>query len=306
MERILLVAESPVKTEYIRSILESDYEIDVCRSAAESLECARTGNHSLILLGIALRDMDGFELLCMLHESEATKCIPVILITGFDDTAHEAHGLELGAADYITIPFDPAILKARINNHIRIYHEQMRCQEAAMLDNLTGIANRRGYDRGSLQRWREAVRLKQPFSIVMIDVDHFKLYNDTFGHQSGDKVLIDVAHCLSDHLQRATDFLARYGGEEFVAILIGDDAKSAFERMKSIRHAVESMQIPSVSPVCPWVTISIGGISFTPHFGDSYASNLCVADQMLYQAKEHGRNRVVWLNGASEHWIEEP
>ena len=169
---------------------------------------------------------------------------------------------------------------------------------------LTGIPNRRRYESDSLTKWQDAIRFGLPFSIFMMDIDHFKLYNDTFGHPAGDQVISSVAKTVSAHFRRATDLFARYGGEEFVAVFLGNNSQSAFDFVKSIRQAVEDLHIPHNSPVSPWVTVSIGGVSIIPKAGDDYATFLKLADTMLYDAKRFGRNQVVWYSENKEQWRE--
>lgn len=165
-----------------------------------------------------------------------------------------------------------------------------------MTDQLTGIANRRKYERCSREKWFEAVRLKAPFSICMFDIDNFKKYNDTFGHPAGDRVIAAVAKAASDHFRRSTDFFARYGGEEFVAISIGESSEKMFGHLKKIRQAVEDLHIPHDPAVSEWVTISIGGVTTVPAADSAYDFYLQIADTMLYDAKKNGRNRVVWAD----------
>ena len=138
----------------------------------------------------------------------------------------------------------------------------------------------------------------------MFDIDKFKLYNDTFGHPAGDKVITAVAQTAASHFHRSTDLFARYGGEEFVAVFLGEQGASAFEFMKTVRQSVEDLHIPHNSPVSPWVTISVGGVTLTPRRGDKLADNLKLADTMLYEAKRAGRNQVVWSNQEREQWQE--
>ena len=173
-----------------------------------------------------------------------------------------------------------------------------------MTDQLTGIANRRQHDCYSMIKWNEAIRLQIPFSICIFDIDHFKIYNDTFGHPAGDKVIAKVANIAASHLQRSTDFVARYGGEEFVAFFLGDNADKAFSHVRKIRQAVEDLQIPHNSGVSQWVTISIGGVTVVPQRENSYDVYLKIADTMLYDAKKFGRNQVVWANEKMEQWYE--
>ena len=305
MDQILVIDDSPVQAEFLRSLLVENYEVTICSTAAEGLEKAKNGGFSLILLDIIMPDMDGFTMLRELQETAVTKYVPVILITSLSDVQNEERGLAMGAVDYITKPFSPTIARARVNTHIRLYHYQSQVRRQALVDELTGSATRRRYEEDSVIRWREAMALGLPFSICMFDIDKFKLYNDTYGHPAGDKVIASVARQAAAYFQRATDFLARYGGEEFVAILIGNDAGSAFALMRQIRKAIEDLQIPASSPVSPWVTVSMGGVTLTPKKGDSYDTYLKIADTMLYDAKNMGRNMVIWSDAGRRQWVED-
>lgn len=304
MDKILVIDDSITQAEFLRSILIEDYEVTICHTAVDGLCYAESGDYSLILLDVIMPDMDGFKLLTKLKEMTLTKYIPVILITSLSDVQHEEKGLILGASDYITKPFSPIIVKARIRNHIRIHNYQIQFMQQAMFDELTGIANRRAYEAERHKQWRTAIRLKLPFTICMFDIDKFKSYNDTYGHPAGDKVIAAVAQKVSSHLQRTTDFLARYGGEEFIGLLMGDDAKSAFHFLKSIRQAVEDLHIPHASAVSKWVTVSVGGVTVVPDHEAVYERYLKIADKMLYEAKRLGRNMVVWSNGETEQMQE--
>lgn len=304
MDTILLIDDSPVQAEFLRSILMEDYQITVCHTAADGLEAAKAGGFSLILLDVIMPDMDGFSVLRELQETAITKYVPVILITSLSDVQNEERGLTMGAVDYIAKPFSPIIVRARVNTHIKLYHYQSHFRKQAMVDDLTGIANRRRYEGDSLVRWREAISLKMPFSICIFDIDKFKLYNDTYGHPAGDKVIAAVAKAAASRFHRATDLVARYGGEEFVVLILGNDAKSAFSVMQEVRKAVEDLRIPANSPVSPWVTVSAGGVTLVPKMTDSYETYLKIADTMLYDAKNAGRNMVVWSNAGKERWLE--
>ncbi len=297
MEKILIVDDSAVQASHLKDILKEEYDITIAQTAEEGLRFASGGDFSLILLDVVMPGMDGFTLLKKLQEEIITQSIPVILITSLSDTADEHRGLQLGAVDYITKPFHSPIVKARVNTHIKLYRYRKRVEEQSMTDQLTGIANRRRYELYSAAKWYEAARLRVPFSICMFDIDRFKVYNDTFGHPAGDKALAAVAQAASSFLQRGTDFLARYGGEEFVAILLGEDAGQAFRYAQKIRRAVEGLRIPHDPSVSQWVTVSMGGVTIVPDPGAPYEPYLEIADTMLYDAKNHGRNQVVWADG---------
>lgn len=304
MEKILIIDDSPVQANFLHSILAPDYDITGTNTAEAGLEQVRSGEYSLVLLDVIMPGMDGFEVLKMLQEEVVLSRIPVILITSLNDIQHEEQGLTLGAVDYITKPFHPAIVRARVNTHIKLYQYRTHIEREATVDQLTGVPNRRRYDQTSVKRWQDAVRLGAPFSICMFDIDKFKVYNDTFGHPAGDKVIRAVAQTASSMLRRGTDFFARYGGEEFVALILGGRAENDFIHLKKVRQAVEDLHIPHNPEVSQWVTISIGGITVIPKLGALYDNYLKMADAMLYDAKRFGRNCVVWTNEKMEQWRE--
>lgn len=296
MERILIVDDSQLQAVQLKMILEDEYDVTVVHTAEEGLSKASSEEFSLILLDVVMPGMDGFTLLKKLQEEIITQSVPVILITSLSDVQNEQHGLILGAVDYIAKPFKPLIVKARVNTHIKLYNYRKQVEQQSQIDQLTGVANRRRYDNYSAQKWSEAVRLQVPISICMFDIDRFKVYNDTFGHPAGDKVIAAVAKTASSHLKRSTDFFARYGGEEFVALLMGDRAERAFEHMKKIRQAIQDLHIPHAPSVSEWVTVSIGGVTVIPSAKHSYEIMLKIADTSLYDAKRLGRDRVVWVD----------
>ena len=296
MEKILIVDDSIVQAARLKAILEDEYDVTVAQRAEDGLRWASDGNFSLILLDVVMPGMDGFTLLKKLQEELITQSVPVILITSLSGVADEQRGLILGAVDYITKPFNPLIVKARVNTHVKLYRYHRQIEQQSMTDQLTGIANRRGYEQCSATMWSEAIRLQVPISICMFDIDRFKVYNDTFGHPAGDKVIATVAQTAASRLQRSTDFLARYGGEEFVALVMGDSSQQIFEHLQNIRREVENLHIPHDPSVAQWVTISIGGVTVMPELGTDYGFCLKVADTMLYDAKKSGRNRVVWAD----------
>ncbi|MCI8804093.1 MAG: diguanylate cyclase [Oscillibacter sp.] len=296
MEKILIVDDSLMQATQLKSILDDEYDVTLAQTAEDGLRRVNEENFSLILLDVVMPGMDGFTLLKKLQEEIVTQSVPVILITSLSDAINEQRGLILGAVDYITKPFNPLIIKARVNTHVKLYSYRRQIERQSMTDQLTGIANRRKYEQYSATKWGEAIRLHVPVSICMFDIDRFKVYNDTFGHPAGDKVIAAVAQTASSRLQRSTDFLARYGGEEFVALSMGDSSGKMFQHLREIRQAVEDLHIPHDPSVAQWVTVSIGGVTVIPEMGNAYDFYLKVADTMLYDAKKNGRNRVVWAD----------
>ena len=296
MEKILIVDDSLMQATQLKSILDDEYDVTLAQTAEDGLRRVNGEKFSLILLDVVMPGMDGFTLLKKLQEEIVTQSVPVILITSLSDAINEQRGLILGAVDYITKPFNPLIIKARVNTHVKLYSYRRQIERQSMTDQLTGIANRRKYEPYSATKWGEAIRLHVPVSICMFDIDRFKVYNDTFGHPAGDKVIAAVAQTASSRLQRSTDFLARYGGEEFVALSMGDSSGKIFQHLREIRQAVEDLHIPHDPSVAQWVTVSIGGVTVIPEMGNAYDFYLKVADTMLYDAKKNGRNRVVWAD----------
>ena len=176
-------------------------------------------------------------------------------------------------------------------------------QRAAMLDPLTQIANRRHFDDFLHKEWQRAIRNSQPLSLVVLDVDHFKLYNDTLGHAAGDTCLQKVAETLQLHAARPTDLAARYGGEEFVLLFAETPAENAVHLAGTIRAAVEALEVPNPrSPTSPWLTVSVGVATVAPTQFDEIEKFFVAADRMMYAAKEGGRNRVEAANPGGSAW----
>lgn len=305
MDKILIIDDSSVQANMLKVILEDEYDISLAHTAEAGLRHAKEGDFSLILLDVVMPGMDGFGLLKLLQEEIVTQHTPVILITSLAALEHEERGLTLGAVDYITKPYHPAIVRARVNTHIKLCHYRMQIAQQAMIDPMTGVSNRRGYDNCYQTKWNDAIRLKVPISLCMMDIDKFKVYNDTFGHPAGDKVICSVAKTASSYLRRNTDFFARYGGEEFVGIITGGTSKETMGHIIKLRQAIQGLQIPHNPEISPWVTVSIGGITVVPKQGDCYDTFLKIADTMLYDAKRFGRNQVVWTNEKMERLREE-
>lgn len=303
-DKILVIDDSAVQVEFLHSILKDSYQVTTCQTSAEGLRLAREGGFSLILLDVVMPDMDGFILIRELKDAELTRHVPVIMITSLAEAQYEEKGLLLGAVDYIAKPFNPTIVRARVNTHIQLYRYQTQFRELAMIDQLSGVANRRRYDVESAARWQDAARFGLSFSVCMFDIDRFKLYNDTFGHPAGDQVIAAVAKTASARFRRATDLFARYGGEEFSAVFMGSTPLAAFDFLKDVRQAIEDLHIPHSPEAGEWVTVSIGGVTVTPRPGDDYITFLKLADTMLYDAKRLGRNRVVWSDGGKTQWVE--
>ncbi|MCL1892702.1 MAG: diguanylate cyclase [Holophagaceae bacterium] len=286
---ILLVDDEKANLMYLNHILGTDYTIYMARGAVEAIERANELSPDLILLDIIMPDIDGYEVLASLKESETTKDIPVIYITGLCDYEDEVKGLNLGAEDYITKPFHDVIVKLRVRNQIKIVNQMRIIERFSMIDQLTDIANRRSFDQQIYKEWRSAIRMKSALSLLMVDVDNFKNYNDTYGHQQGDIALRTIADVLKRNIFRPTDFVARWGGEEFAVLLPSTDLNNASAIAENLRSSIENSTIPEAPTT---LTVSIGLNSQTPSQNDSLDVFISKADLALYTAKNGGRNRV--------------
>ncbi|ADJ29089.1 GGDEF domain-containing response regulator [Nitrosococcus watsonii] len=305
----------------LRLQLVGGYEVSVAHSAAAAFErLGIQGTESaatidLILMDVELPGINGIEACRRLKSHSLGQDIPVIMMTGHDDQGSLEAAFEAGAVDYVTKPFDNASLMARVRSALRLKEEigvrKQREQELldltrrlemaneqlrqlTSLDDLTGIANRRQFEVTIHQEFQRAMRNKTALSLIMIDIDNFKVYNDIYGHQTGDNCLRRVAAALDSVLKRPNDLLARYGGEEFAVILPETSSKGASNIAESLRQAVEILKIPHsyASQNNLRVTVSLGVATLIPQRGDEPTKLISVADQALYQSKHAGRNQV--------------
>lgn len=291
--RLLIVDDDPTSIELIGDLFSADYEVLFALDGENALRIAAETQPDLILLDVIMPGMDGFTICRRLKHGPLTHAIPVLFITGRDDTDAETRGLQLGAMDYITKPINPLVLKIRVRNQIALKRARDRLAELATTDGLTGIANRRRFDQILAREHARHARAGTRLGLIMLDIDHFKAFNDTYGHVAGDDCLRAVAQVLEQGLQRGTDLVARYGGEEFMAIL-GDvpSADAAFDLAERLRERVAALCIAHASsPTAALLTISLGVI--TSCCGQDTRPSLLVeqADAELYRAKTSGRNR---------------
>jgi diguanylate cyclase (GGDEF)-like protein len=289
---ILIIDDEKSNLIVLNTILSVDYTVFIAKSGEEGLNQAVRNKPDLILLDIIMPSMNGFEVLKRLKETKAVRHIPVIIITGLDNEEDEEKGFYLGAVDYIRKPFKNAIVKARIKTHLQIVHQIHTIEQLGRVDPLTDISNRRGFDERMNAEWWRALREKESISFMMIDVDKFKDYNDTYGHPQGDTLLKTLGEILTAAARRPRDLAARLGGEEF-GILLPDTKLDAVIRIaESIRLKVETAQVPTVDGKITQVTISIGVVSLVPSPDISLEEFIAKADANLYTAKARGRNRV--------------
>jgi len=292
--RILIVDDIPDNIKSLNAILEDDYSISFATYWTKALEIAGRTLPDLILLDILMPDMDGYEICRRLKSDPTTRDIPIVFITALDGEAEEEKGLAAGAADYITKPFHPAIVRLRVQNHLMLKLQRDRLAALTMTDGLTEIANRRRLDLHLDAEWRRCARTQSPLSAVMVDVDQFKAFNDCYGHAAGDECLKRVAQALDGVPSRPGDLVARIGGEEFVCLLPGTDAEGARVIAERLRAAVYELAIPHAEASADGrVTISAGVATVEPTRDGTREALLKQVDDRLYEAKRTGRNRAV-------------
>lgn len=295
---ILIVDDTPTNIQVLAEALGVDYRVKVATSGQAALEVvARQGVPDLILLDVMMPDMDGYEVCRQLKQNPETNSIPIIFVTAKNEVADEERGLRLGAVDYITKPFHLSIVKARLQNHLKLRMITNLLETMAWLDGLTCIPNRRRFDDALNTEWKRAQRTGTPLSLILMDIDYFKDYNDNYGHVAGDTCLKSVASALASSVTRAGDLVARYGGEEFVLLMPETDGQGARQFAEQLRSNIEALCIPhDYSGAACWVTISVGYASVVPILGGEASILFEEADRMLYQAKNAGRNRVHGLH----------
>jgi diguanylate cyclase (GGDEF)-like protein len=290
---LLIVDDENSNLKVLAHILGQDYTIYTATNGKNALEKAKEYLPDLILLDILMPDMNGYQTLYEIKVTEEIKKIPVIFISGLDSVEDEERGLSLDAVDYITKPFNPTTVKIRVRNQIQIVNQMRTIERLSMIDQLTNIPNRRSFDEKFQLEWKHAVREQTPISFLIMDLDKFKLINDTYGHQQGDIVLQAVSIIFSHSCKRPGDFAARWGGEEFVVLLPNTPQDGAVEIAEKIRVEVEKATIPSLTEAEIKVTVSIGVNSLVPDNDTSMNIFISNADKALYTAKQEGRNRVV-------------
>jgi two-component system cell cycle response regulator len=296
--RVLIVEDSrEIRAEVRRILNDAAIEVQVleAENGAVALKTAMQGV-DLVLCDIEMPEMDGFQFLRLFRARPENASVPVILLTGRDVSQEKIFAFESGASDYVTKPFIPGELLARVKVQLNLKALQddlrqanERLKEMSVTDYLTGVFNRRHFTEVLATEFRRSVRYKVPVSLAIIDLDHFKNINDRFGHVSGDLVLSEFAHLLR-HSFRVTDSIARYGGEEFVVLLphtAVDAAKLAVEKVLSALAAIAVGALQKGA-----LTFSAGCASYPSDAVDSPETLITTADAALYKAKEAGRNRV--------------
>ncbi len=318
---ILAVDDRPENLLVLENLLESP-ELEIVKAGSGDEALSKTIDHefALILLDVQMPDMDGYETAELLRSVKKTSTIPIIFVTAANKEDHHVFkGYESGAVDYLFKPLEPVILTSKVKIFIELYKQRIRLEEKtreldakvielealklelehsnkrlrhqSYCDGLTKLPNRRFFDQTLIKEWRRSTRDKKPLSMLLIDIDNFKAYNDTYGHLAGDDCLRKVATQLLETIFRDVDTIARYGGEEFAVILPETDSDGGEMVAKRMLESISALHIEhETSQTGNHVTISIGLGTVMPTDDFRETTLIDLADKALYRAKESGRN----------------
>jgi two-component system chemotaxis family response regulator WspR len=328
---VLLVDDQALIAEGIRRMIadEPDIEFHYCPDPKQALQQAAAVGATVILQDLVMPDVDGMTLVRFYRSNPATSKIPVIVLSSKDDPNIKSDAFYQGATDYLVKLPDKVELLARIRAHAKSYLAQKQRDEAlasmekmqqqleninnelkrsnselkrlSSLDGLTSVANRRQFDETLQEEWQRATRTDLPLSLIFVDIDYFKNFNDHYGHQAGDDCLKKVAGALQKTVHRPADLVSRYGGEEFVLVLPDTTAAGAQTIAEKILNGVANLNIAhEKSEAAGQVTLSVGVATLCPKDSESAEQLVQLADQALYRAKEQGRNRIEVAQGSEQ------
>lgn len=289
---VLIVDDEPINVQVLAEALGDLCDVRFTTDAGEVRDLVSRTPFDLVLLDLVMPARNGFEVLADLRADPVSRDLPVIFVTAMSELDDEEAGLNAGAVDYITKPISPAIVRARVRTHVELKRQRDQLNRLAETDGLTGIANRRRFDRELDRVWRTCQRRNEAFCLMLADVDHFKQYNDHFGHGPGDHCLREVGQAIRRAAHRSEDLVARYGGEEFAVLCPAEESATLVRR---ILGAVRDLALPHPrSSVPPFVSLSVGALVVHPRPGIEISHALAAADALLYQAKHAGRARAHW------------
>ncbi len=287
--KVLIVDDSPQALEIAKARLAKEgLDIACAGDGQAGLKKAHSETPDLILLDVDMPGLSGFDVCKQLKSDPSLSMIPIIFLTGSDLVEDKVRGLDMGAVDYVTKPFDAFELRARVRAALRTKRLQDLLVQFSHVDPLTELWNRRALMDRIHQEWNRFERSGGVFSAVILDIDHFKKFNDTYGHHVGDEVLRLVAMACKDQA-RQNDYPARYGGEEFVILVTETDAYGAAGFADRTRIAIQNLSL----------TVGLSDVAVTASFGvadstmvDDPGKLIPLADEAMYRAKSAGRNRV--------------
>ena len=291
--KLLVVDDQPANIQVLHRAFSAEYQVFMATNGPQALSVCREQHPDLVLLDVVMDGMDGHEICRQMRADPNTRDIPVIFVTAHNDPVQETKGLDLGAVDFISKPINPDVVKARVRTHLKLKLRSDILRRLVFVDSLTGVFNRRYFDHCLSTEWLRANRSHASLALILIDVDHFKRYNDRYGHPSGDECLKSVARALRRGLHRPGDVVVRYGGEEFACLLPETDLNGAMRVARHLEQVVRDLQIVHEdSEVASTVTVSLGVAVKTANSPATYEELLTIADEQLYKAKTAGRAQV--------------
>ncbi|MCB1049377.1 MAG: diguanylate cyclase [Acidobacteria bacterium] len=287
--KLLVVDDQPINIQVMYRAFSEDHQVFMATSGEQALAICRKNPPDLLLLDVVMPDLDGFEVCRQLKADVATRNIPIIFVTAHNAPDQETHGLEVGAVDFIAKPINPIVVRARVKTHLTLKFQSDLLHQMAFIDGLTRVCNRRYFDERLQNEWRRSSRNGSPLSLILIDIDFFKKFNDRYGHLAGDDCLRQVASALKAGLNRPGDMLARYGGEEFVCLLPETAPDGAMELATRLEHFVRELAVEHLDSELGTVTISLGVAGRPANAPGTPEGLLALADAQLYRAKKNGR-----------------
>lgn len=292
--RLLVVDDQPSNIQTLYEIFQVDHEVFMATGGEQALAfCRDNPPPDLILLDIVMPGMDGIEVCRRLKTNPKLSDIPVIFVTARSEPADETAALTAGGVDFIAKPVNAAVVRARVKTHLTLKAQADLLHSLVFLDGLTGVANRRRFDDTLEIEWQRCRRSGKPVTLLMMDIDHFKRYNDHYGHQAGDACLQKIAAAIKSNLKRSPDMVARYGGEEFVCLMPECDLRAGQAKAEGLLAALAALNIPHAdSPTANHVALSIGIAVMYPTGENTPEALIAAADAALYEAKRNGRNRA--------------
>ena len=291
--KILIIDQDSSVYMPLESILVYDWEVITVNSGDEGVSKALSDKPDLIFLNAMIPSMKGLETLSALKKSADLDKIPVIIVANAIDEAVEEESFNLGAADFICMPFRSAMIKARVKNQLQIVNQIKTIEQLGLTDPLTSLYNRRGFNDRYNSEWRRCIREKVPVSFIMLDVDKFMDYNDTYGHPQGDLLLKIMASLFEGTARRPTDVVTRLRGQEFGILLPNTPMEPALDIAENIRDSVERLRLLTEDGETETkITVSIGVASIVPSTELNPDTLVNEAEKFLSKAKASGRNRV--------------
>ena len=296
-QTLMIVDDYQSNLHAMNGLFSRHYDVVLKDNAKDAISYAINQNVDLILLDVDMPEMNGYEACSELKANAITSNIPIIFVTAATSPEEEEKGLMLGALDYVVKPVNLSILRARVKNHMEMIYYRKKLEVLSCVDGLTGVSNRRQLDTMLQQNISSTVRFGRSLALLMIDVDDFKAYNDTYGHPEGDECLKQLAKAFMSIKRRDTDVVGRYGGEEFAVILQNTDLEGGMVIANELLNSVRNLNIEHAgSSTNNIVTVSIGLTAFKAkhdvHQEITLEDFVKQADEQLYKAKQNGKNCI--------------